>query len=301
MSLSLDRIKKLFAATFNRKDDPARRERSELASIMQDIRAAVEKVKKLEASAAELRSTIEAGELAEKALVALAASPAGPTGLTAFVAGESEGEIARGVDKTQRAVHAADVARRALPLVESEIAAACAEVARLDSAKEQKIVEIVRAHGDRLGQKALKAFQDYTACHDQLIGFARGAASARCGVNVLLTEDEVEVPRFNLPSMPCGDSYSVYMTHIPEPEAIAIAARAWSNFVAELRSDVQADVAAHLSLGSPGEVNPARTSGLTIHPLRQREDEKHVVTDARGRLISLYPEEDRTRRQVKLT
>lgn len=301
MSLGLDRVKKLFGAAFNRKEDPATRERSELAAIMQDVRAAMKRVSTLETGAAELRSTIEAGASAEKQLVTLAASPVGPTGLTAFVAGEREGEVARGVDKTQRAVNAAEVARRALPLVESDVAAARAEVARLDTAKEQKIVEIMRAHGDRLAQRALKAFQDYTACHDQLIAFGRGAAAARCGINVILTEEEIEVPRFNLPSMACVGDYSPYITHNRDHEAVAIGARAWSNFVAELRSDVNSDVDTHLASGDAGDLNPAHTSGLVVHPLRQRPEETQLVNDDRGRLLSLYAKEDRTRRQIKLS
>jgi hypothetical protein len=287
-----DSIRTFFTATEIEK--PAAPERDELASVLDEIKGARERHAAIQASIASLKATIEGGGAAECELNALVASPSGVKGLAEFVAGGDKGAVSLGVDRTTRAVQAADVARRALPTVESELAKANAEIGRLEEKKAQQIGSVMISHGDLLAQKYIEKFREFAELHDQIVGFARGCNSIGCGSGVIMATEPLEVPRFNLPSLACSDVYTTFLRHVPNQQTVAAAAMAWAKFGTRLAQDPHADVGADLLAELATEVGKHpehRTSGLVRHPPRER-DEPEVKQALFGG--------DRPRRVIKL-
>jgi hypothetical protein len=146
-----DLVKSIFSA-FAGKSDPSRAERKELADIAAQIDKQRENEKVLEGNIAQLQSVMEAGVSADLDLVRLAADGSGPAGLAAFSSGEDV-EISRSFDQAARLVHAASVARRALPAVEKQLADVRTGIERLEATKIGRRAAIMLAHGDRLARR----------------------------------------------------------------------------------------------------------------------------------------------------
>jgi hypothetical protein len=284
-----DRIKSLFVAASAGKDKPSSPDRDELATILDEIKAARDRHAAAQASIASLTATIEGGVAAECELNALVASPSGVKGLAEFVAGGDKGAVSRGVDRTARAVQAAEAARRALPKFEGDLAEANAEIARLETSRKNKVFEIMtKIYGDRLAQQYLLIFRTLGYFHDHIAGYSRGCNIAGSG-SVVMSSEMLEVPRFNLPSLACTGPYSPFLTHVPDQQTVSAAALAWSRFARRLAEDPYADVGADLSSDLVAEVgrHPEHGSELVWLPRRERHepDLKEVI----------YGGEDRTR------
>jgi hypothetical protein len=284
-----DRIKNLFSAGPGA-EKPSSPDRAELAAIIHQISDARAASKAIEERAANLRTIIEAGAAAEHELHVLVASPSGASGLADFSVGR-KGTVSRGVGKASRAAQSAEVARRALPIVEGELAAANASIERLEMSKKNKVGQILtKEHGDRLAQKYLQKFREFYEIHDHMVGFARGCNNIGIGNNVVMSSETIEVPRFNLPALACTGPYSPFLTHAPDQQTVSAAALAWSRFGRRLATDPHAHVGADLSPDLAGEVGrhpEHRSDDLVWLPRRERHepDLKEV----------LYGGEDRTR------
>ena len=209
-----DRIKTLFMTAAEIEKLPAP-ERDALAGINAEIMMARETQSAVEQSIASLNATIEAGTVAERDQLATLASPSGAAGLAEFSAGRDRGPVSRSVDKTLRAVQAADVARRFFPVAEENLKKARAKIVQLEAAKNKKMKEIKQEHGDRLARQYIDDVQRMFESHDQLVGFSRGSSSAGLGDTVVMSSETLEVPRFNLPSLRCKTDYSPFLTHVP--------------------------------------------------------------------------------------
>jgi hypothetical protein len=269
-----DSIRKFFL-TPAEIEKPLAPERDELAAILDEIKAARERHAAIQASIASLTATIEGGVAATRELNALVANPSGVKGLAEFVAGGDKGAVSLGVDRTARAVQAADVARGALPTVEGELAKANAEIAHLEEKKTKQIAAVMISHGDILAQKYIEKFREFAELHDQIVGFARGCNNIGCGSSVIIASEPLEAPRFNLPSLACSDVYTTFLRHVPNQQTVAAASMAWSRFGTRLAQDPRADVGADLLAELATEVGKHpehRTSGLIRHQRRERAE-----------------------------
>lgn len=244
-----------------------------------EARRAIEK--QIEANIAQLHSVIEAGVGADSELVTMATATSGPAGLAAFSAGKDGGDTARGFDQAARLVHAADVARRALPAVERQLLDIRADISRIETEMGRARAAVVRAHGDVLARKYAEAFRELGGLHDQLVGFARACSLGGYGDDIVLINQPLEAPRFNLPSSPAGEVFSPYLRHVPDAQTIAAAALGWSRFGAALASDPRAEVASFLSSDLATEVgcHPEHARGLTPQ-LSRRERNEPSINDA---------------------
>lgn len=228
---------------------PRSASRDTLAKINAEIEAAREAAVSIERRIVHLKSTIEAGEQAGRELQISVGSAAGAAALAAFSGGR-ENRIARQVADAEHAAWAAAVARRALPVAENDLAAARAEIARLEDAKKAAIKTVLIEHGDLMARRYVAAFEELCAVHDQIVGFARGANVS----NVILASTALEIPRFDLPKLKCADGFTTYLKHIPKNQDIHAASIAWSRFAARLADDPNATVSAELDAVLSSEV-----------------------------------------------
>lgn len=291
-----DRIRALFSgkAAAESKSTSAR---VELAQTNRDLDAAREAVKSVEGRVAHLKSIIDAGAAAERDLQTAIASPQGAAALAAFSSGEVKGPVARQVGTAERAAQAAEVARRALPEAEHDLAAAGAEVVRLTERKQRQIQRIVCDHVDRIvARRYAELFREIGEVHDHLVGCARGYNGM---LGIVLATAPLEVPRFELPPLPTGDVFSTFLRHVPDQQTIQMAARAWSRFAARLVEDPEADVTTGIEAAFSSEFlgqqagRSEHTSTITRR-VRERNEPAGSVDEI------LQSAESRERRHLKI-
>ena len=203
---------------------------------------------------------------------ALAASVNGDAGkIERFAAGDGS-ELGSLVSAADSAARAAKIAQAALPPAKGVLAEAVAELARREADKRAALAAVLIEEADAIGRRYCDAFAALAAEHDALVAFARGSGLT----SVQLSDAPFEAPRFNLPCMPSGATFSPYLRHAGGASFIATKAMAWRRLAMALASDPAAQ------FGDAGQ--PAKEfKSLVIERRREsaHPDVNEVLYDAR--------------------
>lgn len=237
-------------------EGPGAGARAELSRAFADLTAARNGIERTEQRVARLRSIIGAAVTAEITLQDSIAADGG-TSLAALAAGDDHPtHTAALLSNAEAASRAALAARAALPAAETELANAKVATAPIEARKQAAIAALMLAHGNMLAEQYAHAFERLCHIHDQLCGFARGAAHTAIG-NVVMTSTTIEAPRFKLPALANSGAgpFSPFLAHVPQDSTIAITATAWSRFAARLASDAHAELGDVIATaGTPDQV-----------------------------------------------
>jgi hypothetical protein len=243
--------------------------------------AARQKAATAQADVNRLQGIIDAVAPAQQKLQAAIAKDGGKA-LARFTAGnrgEKIGELIAAVDAASRGALAA---RDALPEAERILADAGARIARAEEEKRSRVRDVLIEQADDIGRRYVEGFIELSRLNGELIAFAEGVRL----LDVIVTTQQMEVPRFNLPSMstlkplvdkgishhglPSDDTvYSPFLKYRVDRNHLDAQRGAWARFAAALLSDVNAE------FGGQGTDDIELSPGLIRHP-RQRRQERSV-------------------------
>jgi hypothetical protein len=180
---------------------------------------------------------------ADKALQLFLAQADGVAALQAHAAGHSkpDDQIAKLIAAQKATSEAANPAKTALPLAQDQLERARAEVIRLAQEKSKEIGRYLILLGDELAREYKKKFAELAILHDQIQGFAAGAAIY--DDNVVMIHEPLKTPRFGLPTLTLGQTENdPFLRHTPSSRTVGQSTETWAAVRARLESDVDSDL-----------------------------------------------------------
>jgi hypothetical protein len=191
----------------------------------------------LEARVAQLSTITTDAVAVEQALQLHIAGDDGLAALAAHAAGQTtpDDEIAKLIAAAKSTAEAAAAAKATLPLAQTALENARAQVVALGEEKAAEINRVVTQLADGLAHAYLKSFEETARLHDQLAGFAAGTSTYVGEIALII--DQLKVPRFALPSLGNIDA-DPYIRHRNNEVVIAESTRTWQAVKSRLELDL---------------------------------------------------------------
>jgi hypothetical protein len=157
----------------------------------------------------------------------------------ALAKSDSETEIGKLVAAADYKGKKAAAARATMPGVQSQLAAARAEVMRLDHEREKAVLEYLTM---RANEAAAKIFAALCRQHDSLVGISAALSSGDFGGEIAMVTTPLVVPNFNLPALSNGAEYFATLTHLATERTVQDASSAWFAARNRLNANPEAEI-----------------------------------------------------------
>jgi hypothetical protein len=200
------------------------------------------RVEKLDAEIAQLRELI-AGEAAADDALQHSVATGGVDSIARFAAGAVDAATAC-LDMADRTIRAASMARRALPALERDRAAAAAEIALLEIGRREALVAVLIEVAEPIAAKYATTFRQLCDLHDQLAGCAMALAELGRDDIAMAGAAPIEAPRFAIAPMTGGAEYRAFLKY-ENATGTNRAASQWRDVAGRLAADPRTSIELH--------------------------------------------------------
>lgn len=216
--------------------------RDRLRFFGQELAKARDAVAELDARQDRLVAIINDADAAREALQD-AVEADGGIALSDYAAGNApDSDIAKLIAREKITAEAAGAAKSALQAASNMLAAAKAEVSRLEAERDGAISAYLLLRADEKGRAYMQVARALFRLHDELRGISQALTTGAYGGDLIMGEVQVVVPRFNLPSVADPNEFLASIVHGADERVVLAEAQKWS----EARTRVLQDSDANL-------------------------------------------------------